>query len=656
VRLIVNTGLGVLESVTTLDGLFYHTLPGKGEYANVIKSEENVDFHLLLSSVSGAKLITGKSMRGDFPTYTVRFLNAEKEVGASIFVMWKPGTMGDYDEGQADAYQSLVNKYGEELLQSQHVAHPPSPTLALFPRLTATESGVVQVPAMMELKAALTPYINLTSVGDDGDESSTNAVHQPHVVGLPAMMELKAALTPYINLTSWTATNPCSSWWLITCWTNGLVRRMDISSKAIQGNLPSIIGNLTSLDEFFATTNWFNGSLPDSFSRLTAIRNLQLFKNYFEGPIPDSWGNMKNLVQLHLNLNYFSGGLPDTFSQLTNMQKFYVSSNLLNSSFPTVVCTMKNLRELRLSYNHFTGSVPSCLSSLSYLYYLYIDTNQLTGTLPATIGDLPALQNLFINQNSLSGPLPPTITKLTNLRILFMSSNPYLDGPLPSDLGNMVSLTDFVMEFAAFNGTMPDSITKLTRLSRILMDNCRFTGSIPQGISNLKALTVLYLEGNRFRGSFPAGLLTLPKLNLLNLHDNQFSGPLPSGFFNATIVTAGQINIHHNYFNGPATVIAGASPFCPKDQTRNGIFYQSSLAYNCINYPATSACALAPRVETQLSLTTCQAFCGADVAPCGGHGTCWFGVGRSVSCDCDPGYVPTLDGLSCVADTTGVVV
>ncbi|CAI5521716.1 unnamed protein product [Closterium sp. Naga37s-1] len=526
------------------------------------------------------------------------------------------------------------------------------------------------------------------SAGDDGAEGSTDAVHQPHVVRLPAMMELKAALTPYINLTSWTATNPCSSWWLITCWTNGLVRRMDISSKAIQGNLPSVIGNLTSLDEFFATTNWFKGSLPDSFSRLTAIRNLQLFKNYFEGPIPSSWGNMKNLVQLHLNLNYFSGGLPDTFSQLTNMQKFYVSSNLLNSSFPTVVCTMKNLRELRLSYNHFTGSVPSCLSQLSYLYYLYIDTNKLTGTLPATIGDLPALQNLFINQNSLNGPLPPTITKLTNLRILFMSSNPYLDGPLPSDLGNMVSLTDFVMEFAAFNGTMPDSITKLTRLSRILMDNCRFTGSIPQGISNLKAAHCAVSGGQPLPWQLPrwpshsaqtqpavsppslthsrGGRTRTLLFNLQhdtacsschnNLHDNQFSGPLPSGFFNATIVTTGQINIHHNYFNGPATVVAGSSPFCPKDQTRNGIFYQSSLAYNCIKYPATSACALVPRVETQLSLTTCQAFCGADVAPCGGHGTCWFGVGRSVSCDCDPGYVPTLDGLSCVADTSGVVV
>ncbi|GJP86912.1 hypothetical protein CLOP_g16881 [Closterium sp. NIES-67] len=115
VRLIVNTGMGVLESVTTLEGLFYHTLPGKGEYANVIKAEENVDFHLLLSSVSGARLVTGKSMRGDFPTYTIRFLNAEKEVGASVFVMWKPGTMGDYDNGQVDAYQSLVSKYAEEV-------------------------------------------------------------------------------------------------------------------------------------------------------------------------------------------------------------------------------------------------------------------------------------------------------------------------------------------------------------------------------------------------------------------------------------------------------------------------------------------------------------------------------------------------------------
>ncbi|CAI5962337.1 unnamed protein product [Closterium sp. NIES-64] len=522
-----------------------------------------------------------------------------------------PSAGDDGAEGSTDAvHQPHVVRRVKAAPQTSPPNTPPHPAPSTRPSPS--------VLAMMELKAALTPYVNFTSAGDDGAEGGTDAVHQPHVVDgdepvlvVVAHHVLDQRAQPFPTLSP-------------------LVRRMDISSKAIQGNLPSVLGNLTSLDELFVTVGARKGErLGDGGM---GDGDAVLFKNYFEGPIPSSWGNMKNLVQLHLNLNYFSGGLPDTFSQLTNMQKF------------------------RLSYNHFTGSVPSCLSQLSYLYYLYIDTNKLTGTLPATIGDLPALQNLFINQNSLNGPLPPTITKLTNLRILFMSSNPYLDGPLPSDLGNMVSLTDFVMEFAAFNGTMPDSITKLTRLSRILMDNCRFTGSIPQGISNLKALTVLYLEGNRFRGSFPAGLLTLPKLNLLNLHDNQFSGPLPSGFFNATIVTAGQINIHHNYFNGPATVVAGSSPFCPKDQTRNGIFYQSSLAYNCIKYPATSACALVPRVETQLSLTTCQAFCGADVAPCGGHGTCWFGVGRSVSCDCDPGYVPTLDGLSCVADTSGVVV
>ncbi|GJP86895.1 hypothetical protein CLOP_g16867 [Closterium sp. NIES-67] len=469
------------------------------------------------------------------------------------------------------------------------------------------------------------------------------------------MMELRSVWGKFMDLRSWNATNPCNRWWLITCWTNGLVRRMDISSKSIFATLPSVLGNLTSLEEFIATTNWIYGDIPDSFSRLVNLKNLQLFKNYLNGTIPASMGNMRSLYQLHLNINYLTGGIPESFSQLTNMRKFYVSSNWLSGPFPPVLCNMTSIWELRISYNHFSGTVPECISNLKNAYYLYIDTNWFTGTLPSTIGDLPMLQNLFINQNSLSGPLPPTITSLTKLRILFMSSNPYLDHELPSDLGNMVSLTDFmvsltdfVMEFAAFNGTIPDSITNLTRLSRILLDNCRFTGSIPQGISNLKALTVLYLEGNRFYGSFPSGILKLPQLSLVNLHDNQFSGPLPTGFINSTLLTAGQYNMHHNFFYGNASVTAGGVTKCPMDQTRRGIFYQSSLAYNCLKYPPGSPCALANKIERQVDNSTCKRFCGADVATCGGHGSCWFGPGRNPSCDCDAGYVPTLDKQSCI--------
>ena len=85
--------MGVLESVTTLDGLFYSDFPGKGEYANLMKSEDNVDFHLLVSKVTKIKLARGKSMRGDIPTYMVRMLDNSDDIGASVMVMWKPGTM-----------------------------------------------------------------------------------------------------------------------------------------------------------------------------------------------------------------------------------------------------------------------------------------------------------------------------------------------------------------------------------------------------------------------------------------------------------------------------------------------------------------------------------------------------------------------------------
>ncbi|KAL2641541.1 hypothetical protein R1flu_009128 [Riccia fluitans] len=115
VRLIVNTGVAVLESVTTFEKLFYSEMPGRGEWANVMRKEDNVDFHLLLDKVKSAKLTRGKSMRGDIPTYMVRFLDINDKSAVSVLVMWKPGTDGEYDPGQVEAFEALEAKYGTEL-------------------------------------------------------------------------------------------------------------------------------------------------------------------------------------------------------------------------------------------------------------------------------------------------------------------------------------------------------------------------------------------------------------------------------------------------------------------------------------------------------------------------------------------------------------
>eukprot|EP00850_Spirogloea_muscicola_P004596 SM000019S05140 [mRNA] locus=s19:1029127:1030564:- [translate_table: standard] len=115
VRVIVNTGMGVLESVTTLESLFYRAVPGKGEYANLLKAADNVDFHLLLDRVAGVQLEQGTSKHGSFPTCVMRFHDSQANVGATLFVMWRPGTKGDYDPGQVEAFEALLSKYGEHV-------------------------------------------------------------------------------------------------------------------------------------------------------------------------------------------------------------------------------------------------------------------------------------------------------------------------------------------------------------------------------------------------------------------------------------------------------------------------------------------------------------------------------------------------------------
>ncbi|CAI5462665.1 unnamed protein product [Closterium sp. Yama58-4] len=425
-------------------------------------------------------------------------------------------------------------------------------------------------------------------------------------------------------------------------------RRMEMSGMGLRGSLPGIIGDLTTLEELLVTKNWFTHEFPNYLSKLVRLKNLQVWSNYFNHTIPPGLGNLRSLYQLHLNINYFKGGIPNTFSQLTNLYRLFVSSNLLSGTFPSVICTMTTLRELRISGNHFEGSIPPCVSRLKLLYYMYVDTNRFTGRLPKSIGTMTNLQNLFINQNSIAGPLPATITRLRNLRILFMSSNPKLTGRLPRNLGNMVGLTDLVMEFCNFSGPIPPSITRLTRLQRLLLDNNYFRGIVPENLSRLTDITILYLERNFLYGTFPKGISQLPKLAYLNLHSNLLTGPLPTNFPSTRFIDYGQYNLRNNFFNGPAVVTAGGRSFCPVNHTYTGVFFESSLAKNCLTYPAGSPCVKAGLVQVQVPTNVCKRFCNADTNTCGGKGYCWFGGGRDPSCDCFRGYKPTADKQLCV--------
>ncbi|CAI5521725.1 unnamed protein product, partial [Closterium sp. Naga37s-1] len=147
---------------------------------------------------------------------------------------------------------------------------PPLPTLPPHTRSpradgAARSMGQLHGPAVVERQQPLSPPPPSLYL------PSACSFRLPPV---PALMELRAAWGSYMDLRSWNGSNPCSRWWLVTCWSNGLLRRMDVSSKGIKGTLPSVLGNLTSLEELIATTNWIHGDIPNSFSNLVNLKNL----------------------------------------------------------------------------------------------------------------------------------------------------------------------------------------------------------------------------------------------------------------------------------------------------------------------------------------------------------------------------------------------
>jgi putative heme iron utilization protein len=107
-RLIVTSSAAVLEARGKISKLFYAELP-KGKYANM--HTEIFEFHLNMDKITRVKFETGEAKRGNFTTYTIRFLDEKEEPALSAFLQW--GKPGEYEPRQVEFWQELKEKYGE---------------------------------------------------------------------------------------------------------------------------------------------------------------------------------------------------------------------------------------------------------------------------------------------------------------------------------------------------------------------------------------------------------------------------------------------------------------------------------------------------------------------------------------------------------------
>ncbi|GLT40075.1 hypothetical protein SLA2020_142330 [Shorea laevis] len=91
---------------------------------------------------------------------------------------------------------------------------------------------------------------------------------------------------------------------------------------------------------------------------LTVFSSIHLSNNMFEGEIPDVIGKLSSLKGLNLSHNNLTGHIPSSLRNLTNLEWLDLSSNELVGKIPDELVSLTQLSVLNLSNNHLVGRIP----------------------------------------------------------------------------------------------------------------------------------------------------------------------------------------------------------------------------------------------------------------------------------------------------------
>ncbi|GLT79546.1 hypothetical protein SLA2020_510300 [Shorea laevis] len=101
--------------------------------------------------------------------------------------------------------------------------------------------------------------------------------------------------------------------------------------KGLEYELQRILTVFTSID---LSENQFGGEIPDVIGKLSSLKGLNLSHNNLTGPISRSLGNLTSLEWLDLSSNELVGEIPDELVSLTQLSKLNLSNNHLVERIP----------------------------------------------------------------------------------------------------------------------------------------------------------------------------------------------------------------------------------------------------------------------------------------------------------------------------------
>ncbi|KAL3524064.1 hypothetical protein ACH5RR_016898 [Cinchona calisaya] len=210
---------------------------------------------------------------------------------------------------------------------------------------------------------------------------------------------------------------------------------LDISRNSLSGKIPSWIFRL-GLQQLIFSENRLNGSMDNAFAASLGNSRqklviLDISHNALSGEIPSAIGDFSSLQILNLSRNSIGGGIPLNFGQLKSLDILDLSQNQLNGIIPLEIGGATSLEELILEKNFLAGNIPISIGNCSMLTSLSLSQNDLIGPVPAAIAKLAYLQYVDLSFNKLTGTLPKQLGNLGHL-LSFNISHNQLQGELPA--------------------------------------------------------------------------------------------------------------------------------------------------------------------------------------------------------------------------------
>nr|GMD47002.1 LRR receptor-like serine/threonine-protein kinase FLS2 [Ipomoea batatas] len=304
------------------------------------------------------------------------------------------------------------------------------------------------------------------------------------------------------------------------------------------------LSNLTRLEHLNLGFNSLNSSMLEIFEPLAPLKVLDLFGNAFTG----------TLVPLC--------SIPNTIgSSVCRLQELYFSWNKLTDYIAVLFdCLLDSLNILYLEFNNFSGQLPNQLYKYKNLEILSVSSNSFAGPIIESVGNLSMLLELDISNNKFSGSVPSSLGELSNLEELHISDNSFI-GVLSEFHFSKLSKLDildissnlFVWNNNELEGKLPGSMQNLTSLIILDLSENKFMDVIPTWIGEkLLSLKYLVFYRNKFYGDIPLQLCQLHDLQLLNLANNNISGYIPQCFenFTAMAIDGNETDIWYTAYPG----------------------------------------------------------------------------------------------------------